>query len=126
MLRIDPFGFADIGFILSEIVEPNISTLIDADFVAGTFVHNNITDFFAATHGDGFIDNRFQWNFFTASNLSIGCDHEGCADINNSLLQAFSRESTKDHRVDSPDTGACLHCSHTFNGHWHIDHDAIA
>ena len=89
-------------------------------------VHIYILDGLAATHGQAFVHDGFEWQLLTAAHLEIGRDNGHGASINDAFLQCLGREAAEHHTVRSANTGTGLHGNHAFQRHGHVDQHAVA
>src|SRR5574343_171142 len=100
----DPFRFADIGLVGNHVVQPLVAAGNHVDFGAG----------------------RLERNGLAAAELAVGGDQGNRAGVVDTVTQGLSGEATENDGVDGTDTGTGLHRANAFDGHRHVDDDAIA
>ncbi|MDT4823214.1 hypothetical protein FQZ97_564350 [compost metagenome] len=126
MLGVDRHGRAGVGLAGLDVVHPEIAAFVPLHLAAGSAVHDDLGDGFAAAHREGFLHRRLERNSLAAAHLLVSGDNQRRAHVHDALLQALGREAAEHHRVRHAQARAGLHGHHGFDRHRHVDDGAVA
>ena len=80
---------------------------------------------FATTHGEGFVSDRLERDGLAATELAVGGNQGNSAGVVDTIAQGLGGEAAENDGVDGTEAGTSLHGADAFNGHRHVDDDAI-
>ncbi|MCY1293976.1 hypothetical protein D9M70_432540 [compost metagenome] len=126
VLGADRFGFAGVGLVGADVVEPAVAALGPADIAAGAAVDDHVFDGLAAAQRQRIVGDGLQRQRLAAAHLLVGGDQRHRAHVDQPLLQRLGGEAAEHHRVRRPQARAGLHRGHALDRHRHVDHDPVA
>ncbi|MNT12891.1 hypothetical protein D3C72_1478380 [compost metagenome] len=126
MLGIDRHGRA-LGALPGQRFGEGLVAALDAVPRGGrALVHEHGLERVAAAQRNAVVHDGLQRQFLAAAQLVVGGDDGHGARVDDALLQRLGREAAEHHAVGGADARAGLHGDHAFDGHRHVDDDAVA
>ena len=125
MLGFDPFRLAGFRLAGEHVVQPVVTTGNHVALAAGALEDDDVLDRLAAAEGEGFVGDGLERDRLAAAELAVGGDQHDGAGIVDAIAHRLGREAAENDRVNGADTGAGLHGDDAFDGHRHVDDDAV-